>query len=97
MLESPQVQKLMKSVAAGIFPSQLLLDVHSEPTSDLDGKEALQITLLLSDGAAETLTGKQLSNLLNEFHNSLQRAGDERFPFFKFQTPTDRGEDDEED
>jgi hypothetical protein len=97
MLEDPQVQELMKQVAGRIYPSLQLLDIHSEPTSDLEGKDALQITLLISDDSVETLAGKQLSSLLAEFHDSLQRAGDDRFPHFRFQTPTDRGEEDEED
>lgn len=96
MLENPQVQKLMKRIAGGIFPSQQLIEVHSEPTSDSEGKEALRITLVLSDEAAHAMTGKQLSNLLTEIHDCLLREGDERFPLLHFETPTDRGADDED-
>lgn len=96
MLEDPQVQKLMKQVAAGIFPSAGLLDVLSEPASDEYGQDSLRITLVISDEAASQLTGKQLSELLHELRHSLLSSGDERFPHIHFKTPADSGSDDEE-
>ncbi len=97
MLEDPQVINLMKQVAAGIFPAKELLDVQSEPSSDQDGKDALRITLVLSDLVASQLTGEQLTNLMREIHDSLLEKGDDRFPHLYFRTPTDCGVDEDQD
>ena len=93
MLENPQVISLMRQVAAEIFAAEELLDVQSEPISDQDGEDALQITLVLSDRVATQLTGEQLSILLREIHDSLLDLGDDRFPHLSFRTPTDTGVD----
>ena len=96
MLEDPQIQKLTKQIAAGIFPATELLEVVAEPTSDEEGKEALRITLVITDEVVDHLSGHQLSNLLLEIRDSLLRLGDERFPLLYFATPTDQGIEDEE-
>lgn len=97
MLEDPQVQKLMKQVAAGIFPATELLDVRAEPASDQDGKDALRITLVITDDLVDKLTGEQLADLLTEIRDLLLVQGDERFPLLHFATPTDNGVVDEDD
>lgn len=96
MLEDPQIQQMMKQVAAGIFPAEQLLNVSSEVASDEEGKDALRITLIITDEAAGKLTGKQLTDLLVELHDSLLHQGDDRFPHLYFATPTDTDVTDEE-
>lgn len=96
MLADPQVQNLMREVAAGVFPAQQLLEVRSEPSFDEDGREALRITLVLTDEIAQALTGEQLTSLLVDVHHALLREGDERFPVIYYATPTDDGGEDDE-
>lgn len=100
MLDDPQVQKLMRQVAAGIFPAQQLLEVHSEPAQDSEGYDALRITLVLAEEAVDTLTGDQLVSMLTDIHDCLLREGDERFPLLSYTTPADvagDGNDDDDD
>ncbi len=97
MLEDPQVVKLMKQVAAGVFPAKELLDVRSEPSSDWEGQDSLRITLLLSDEGAAQMTGEQLASLLREIRDSLVGKGDERFPYLYFKTSTDFSSDEDPD
>lgn len=97
MLEDPQVVKLMKQVAAGVFPATDLLDVRSEHSSDWEGEDSLRITLMLSDEAAAQMTGEQLANMLREIRESLLGKGDDRFPYLYFKTPTDLGPNDDSD
>ena len=97
MLEDPQVQKLMKEVAAGIMPSTQLLEVRTEPAFDAEGNDALRITLVVADEAVETLTGEQLTRLLVDIHDILLREGDDRFPLVSYATPSDSGDEDDED
>jgi hypothetical protein len=92
MLNDPQIQTLMKRIAAGVLPGNQLVEVRSEPTVDADGKDALRITLVISDEAANTLTGEQLSSLLLDIHDCLLNEGDERFPLIYYATPDDLDE-----
>lgn len=96
MLEDRQIQTLMKQVAAGIIPAAQLLDVRTEPALDAEGKDALRITLVITDDVAQTLTGAQLGHLLLDVHDSLLKQGDERFPLISYATPTDSGEADDD-
>ena len=89
MLNDPQIQKLMKQVAAGVIPGSQLVEVRSEPAVDAEGKDALRITLVVSDEAASTLTGEQLASLLVDIHDCLLNEGDERFPLINYATPSD--------
>lgn len=92
MLNDPQIQKLMKKVAAGIIPGNQLVEVRSEPAVDAEGKDAVRITLVVSDKAASTLTGEQLASLLVDIHDCLLSEGDERFPLIDYATPSDLDE-----
>lgn len=93
MLDDPQIQKLMKQIAAGVIPANQLLEVRSEPMLDSEGQDALRITLVLTDEAAKTLTGSQAVLLLTDIHDSLLNVGDERFPLLYYATPSDLGDD----
>lgn len=97
MLEDPQIQKLMKEVAASIMPSRQLLEVRTEPAFDAEGKEALRITLVVTDEAVRSLTGEQLTRLLVDIHDGLLREGDDRFPLVSYATSSDDGDENEED
>ena len=89
MLESPDVVKLMKQVAAGVLPASQLVEVRSEPMTDFDGRDVLRITLVLSEEAAKSFGGERALNLLTDIRDSLLRKGDERFPLIYYATPAD--------
>jgi hypothetical protein len=97
MLENPQIQKLMREVAAGILPTKALLDVRSVSADDSEGHEALRITLVLAEEAVDGLTREQLVGLFKEVRECLQREGEERFPMLTFATPADFEADTGED
>lgn len=79
------------------MPATQLLEIRTEPAFDTEGKEALRITLVVTDEAAQSLTGKQLANLLMDVHDGLLREGDERFPLISYATPSDNGDEGDED
>jgi hypothetical protein len=89
MLEAPQIQKLMRQVAAGILPTRSLLEVRSEAAQDSEGHEALKITLVLAEDAIDGLRPDQLVGLFREVRDCLLQKGDERFPLLSYATPTD--------
>lgn len=89
MLEFPEIQKLLRQVADGILDSNELLEVRTEASVDADGEDALRITLIITDAAAKSLDGEQLSQLLTDLHDTLLTKGEERFPVLHFSTPSD--------
>jgi hypothetical protein len=97
MLNDPEIQKLMKRMAAGVIPGNQLLEVRSEPTVDSGGKDAVRITLVVSDDAVSMLSGDQLANLLVDVHDCFLNEGDERFPLIYFATPSDLDSIEDED
>jgi hypothetical protein len=97
MLDGPQIQKMMKQIAAGIFPVDQLLEVASKPMLDVDGDEGISITLVMTDEAAQSMTGDQITALLRNLREGLLREGDERFPLVSYATPSDRGDETDED
>jgi hypothetical protein len=60
-----------------------------EPTIDSLGQEALRIMVLLNAAAVDSLTGDQMLHALVDIHDTLSRAGDDRFPFVDYATEED--------
>jgi hypothetical protein len=81
---------IARQVATANLGSGNFTDVRSAPTVDLDGHDALQITIVLtSESTASSITGDAALNTLTQIHEGLRNVGDERFPFITFATETE--------
>jgi len=57
------------------------------PIIDIDGQEALQITIVMaSNFPASGLEGRKVVDTMVKVHDRLQEWGEERFPFVNFAT-----------
>lgn len=64
--------------------------VSSEPTTDPEGNEALQIIIVLpSEESATTMPADAALKTLVQVHDELLRDGDKRFPFISYTTQKD--------
>jgi homoserine dehydrogenase len=62
----------------------------SMPTTDLEGHDALDITLVLtSESSAINMPHDAALNTLVQIHDELLKQGDERFPFIQYVTSED--------
>lgn len=62
----------------------------SAPTTDVDGNDALQITIVLtSESSAATMPPDAALKTLVQVHDELLKEGDNRFPFISYATPED--------
>jgi homoserine dehydrogenase len=64
--------------------------VSSKPTKDLDGNDALQITIILtSESSAAAMPPDAALKTLVQVHDELLQKGDRRFPFISYTTQED--------
>jgi|GEM_PF-1600194 len=81
MLETVEVDDLVYKTASTVLkPPAGVERVISEPMADQWGAEALRITIVLTPGSFNTLSGEQVVDNLMAIDKALQAANDDRFP-----------------
>lgn len=60
--------------------------VTSEPATDLEGREALRITIVIEPGAAAKLKGDSLLDTLVQIQERLRSEGEERLAIVEYAT-----------
>mgnify|MGYP001015739730 CR=1 FL=1 len=86
MLEQKKIIEIAQKAAVANLSSAAVHSVLSEPTVDSQGREALQITIVLTPDAVENIKGENVLKMLVEIQDKLQEAGDERFPIMRYAT-----------
>ena len=97
MLDEARSAEIADQVARTSTGTAGPVRVITNGTSDLDGKDALRITVVLTPEDAERLTGDEALDLLVSLHQTLQAEGEDRFPFIEYATEAELAEDDLED
>ena len=77
------IDAIVTRVASATLKGHRIARVSSEPTVDMDGVDAIRVTIVLSEGD-DTITGDAALDTIVDVHQALQRAGDQRFPFIDF-------------
>jgi len=86
MLDLAKVAQISTEVAQANFGSQNVVRVESEPTSDSEGQEALNLLIVIAPGVVETVSGDAILDTLVQIIDRLQKAGDDRFPIIEYAT-----------
>ena len=94
MLEQKKIIEIAQKVAVANLSSTAVNSVLSEPTVDSQGREALQITIVLEPGVAEKFKGDAVLKTLVEIQSQLQTAGEDRFPIVQYATEDELNESD---
>lgn len=90
MIAHDKIRGIVRNIATANLGSANVRDFLSEPTTDLDGNEALRITIVLaSESSAAAMTGDAILNTLVQVHDELLKEGDQRFPFIRYATVED--------
>lgn len=87
-----EVDALVARVASASLGGHTITRVMSGPSVDLDGLNAVRVTIVLSNDDIE-VTGDAAMNTIVDLHQALQRAGDDRFPLVDFTTEEDLASD----
>jgi hypothetical protein len=86
MLDLENVTQISTEVARANLGSQNVVRVESEPTTDSDGKEALNLLIVVAPEFAEAINGDAVLDTLVQIIDRLQEAGDDRFPIIEYAT-----------
>jgi hypothetical protein len=86
LVKDEDIPKIVRELAAEEFPPGSVDDVLCEPTVDLDGRDAFEITVVLVPEREPELTGEQTLGLQYRTRQYLLKRGDDRFPFIDFTT-----------
>jgi len=86
MLEKETINAIAKTVATANLGSQSLSSVTSAPTIDSLGRDAIQITIALTPGSSDAISGTAAVRTSAEINQKLQEAGEERFSIIRYST-----------
>lgn len=87
VLELSQVEKVVREAAStALKGSARVQGVSSSATSDSEGQEALHITIVLSGGNIDEISGDKALDTLVSIESALRAAKEERFPIIDFAT-----------
>ena len=86
MLDQDRVDQIARDVATANLPRHAVTSVSSAPRTDSQGRDALQITIVLEPDAVPKITGDAVLDTLVQIHDNLRKAGDERFPIIEYAT-----------
>jgi hypothetical protein len=85
-LTNDEIVKIAKDVATANLASGTWLDVKPAPTIDSRGRDALQVTIVLTAGSWQKVTGDKAINIVFDLNQRLQDAGEERFSIVRYST-----------
>ncbi len=81
MLELSRIDELALAAARAAFTR-----VTSRPYTTWEGEDALEVLIVLTSDAPEDRTPDSGVDALRGIYDSLQQAGEERFPFVRYAT-----------
>jgi|SRR5689334_2435367 hypothetical protein len=94
MLQEDEIGKIAKAAATTTLGSQSFVTVLNAPTIDSTGNDALHITIVLTPGSTETVTGDRALNTLFQIRERLREAGELRLPIVEYATQEELAESD---
>ena len=86
MLDMETIKQFSTEIAKANFGPENVVRVESEPTVDSQGKEALDILIVIAPGVADAFTGDDVLGTLVQINDRLLEAGDERLPIIGYAT-----------
>ena len=88
MLQAPKIKEVVTKAVSGILSRHgaAIHDVMAEPTLDLDGRDALSVTLVIARGTFDKVTGDDLGDIRLAISRALHKANEARFAFLTYTT-----------
>jgi hypothetical protein len=92
MLDDIEIRRIATAVATANLSSQNFTSIASSTATDSEGREALRITIIIPPGAESRIEGNTALKTLVQMQDSLQKAGEERFPIVEYATKKELAE-----
>jgi hypothetical protein len=86
MLDEKRIREIAHEVAVANLTSTNVTSVSSSPAIDLDGHDALRITIVIEPGAESRISGNAVLDTLVGIKKSLRREGEERTATVEYAT-----------
>jgi len=86
MLDTKQIDDIVKVTASSNLSSAGIVSVTSRPVVDSEGDAALRITIELTPGSTSSISGEAVVKTLSQVRDRLQEAGEDRFPIIEYAT-----------
>jgi len=88
MLDHTAIADIAYKIASAKFKPIRIEKVLVEPTSDMDGRDAIELTVILAPVTVARLKNKgdAAAGTLVSILDHLQGAGDDRFPIIRYAT-----------
>jgi hypothetical protein len=87
MLNDDAIKQIVRAAVQEHTTPQSVRDVLVEPDVDLDGRDALKITIVVANDAIEMLTREDAAlDTLVDIKNRIRDAGEDRFPVIWWST-----------
>ena len=85
MLEMPKINAIVcKAAAAALGRWAGIRRVDIKSTVDSDGREALDVAVIIKKGEADRISGESALDALVGIGKALREAGEDRFPIISF-------------
>jgi hypothetical protein len=91
-LDQDKIATITKAAATTTLGSESFVDVANTSITDSTGDNALQITIVLTPGSTDEITGERVLRTLSEIRKRLQEAGEERLPIVHYATQEELAE-----
>jgi hypothetical protein len=85
-MEKAKIDKIAREVASANLHSASVVSVTTAPTTDSEGAPALTITITLTPGSTDSVSGEAVVKTISQLQERLQEEGEERFPIVEFET-----------
>ena len=86
MLDEDKIRQIAQEVAIANLASTNVTSVSSSPAIDLDGHDALRITIVIEPGAESRISGDAALDTLVGIQDRLRREGEERLAIVEYAT-----------
>jgi hypothetical protein len=86
MLDEKRIREIARQIASANLASTNVTSVSTSPTIDLDGNDALRITIVIEPGFESGLAGDAVLDTLVGIRDQLRRAGEERLAIIEYAT-----------
>ena len=86
MAEPKQINEIVRIATTANLSADAFVSTFSAPTTDSEGREALEITIVLTPRSSEAVKGDAVLTNLVQIQRELQNIGEQRFPIIQYAT-----------
>ena len=95
MLDFPEIGRIAATAAQAALGSENVVRAFAEPIIDPDGRDALRVTIVVSQDAEERIDGDALLQNLLQINKELRKAGEDRQSTVSYATEQELAEIDD--